>query len=90
MVIIEEKTCKPCQIAGAIIISRNICQEHNLSCDEISQAIKDNKEPEKFVGIIKEIRDKADGQAKEHLSIVIDELSKRLEENNKKEGSSNG
>lgn len=81
------KDCKPCQISGAIAVSTDICRSHDLSCDEIYQAIEENKEPEEFIGIIENLRDKSEGQAKEQFSIVLDELDKRLEEiNQNKEG----
>ena len=82
MIIIDEEKCTPCQISGAIVVSSEICKNHDLECDEIYQAIQENKQPEEFIDIIKNLKEKADGKAKEQFDVVLDELNKSIEKSN--------
>ena len=91
MIIIDKKKeCYPCQISGAIVVSSEICKIHDLDCDEIYRAIKNNKEPEEFIDIIESLKDKADGKAKEQFEVVLDELDKSIKNINQKEDVKNG
>ena len=71
--------CNICKIAGVVKVTEGICNSFDLDCEGIEKAIKEDKKPEEFIDVIKDIKENNKGKADEQLDEVIKIINEQIE-----------
>ncbi|MBA7528642.1 hypothetical protein ES705_20830 [subsurface metagenome] len=73
--------CQECHIANAVVAATEICDKHPQTvCTLISSRLdKEDVEPEEWIKILLETRDKSEGEARQEFDIILSDLGQYLE-----------
>jgi len=73
--------CEECHVANAVVAATEICNKHPQTvCTLISSRLdKEDVEPEEWIKILLETRDKSEGEARQELDIILSDLGQYLE-----------
>lgn len=76
--------CEECHIANAVAAATEICDKHPQTvCLLVSQKIgQEDVEPEEWLKILLETRDKSEGEAKQEFDLILDDLMGYLKRKN--------
>ena len=73
--------CQECHIANAVVAATEICDKHPQTvCTLISSRLdKEDVEPEEWLKVLLETRDKSEGEARQEFDIILSDLVQYLE-----------
>jgi len=73
--------CEECHVANAVVAATEICNKHPQTvCTLISSRIeKEDVDPEEWIKILLETRDKSEGEARQEFDIILSDLGQYLE-----------
>lgn len=73
--------CEECHVANAIVAATEICDKHPQTvCTLISSRLnKEDVEPEEWLKVLLETRDKSEGEARQEFDIILSDLVQYLE-----------
>jgi len=76
--------CQECHVANAVVAATEICAKHpQTACSLISSRLdKEDIQPEEWLKVLVEARDKSDGEAKREFDIILSDLAQYLERKN--------
>jgi len=82
--------CEECHVANAVVAATEICNKHPQTvCTLISSRLdKEDVEPEEWIKILLETRDKSEGEARQELDIILSDLGQYLERRKSPNGAS--
>ena len=73
--------CEECHVANAVVAATEICDKHPQTvCTLISSRLdKEDVEPEEWLKVLLETRDKSEGEARQEFDIILSDLVQYLE-----------
>lgn len=73
--------CEECHVANAVVAATEICNKHPQTvCTLISSRLdKEDVEPEQWIKILLETRDKSEGEVRQEFDIILSDLGQYLE-----------
>jgi len=75
------ENCEECHVANAIVAATEICDKHPQTvCTLISSRLdKEDVEPEEWIKVLLETRDKSEGEARQEFDMILSDLVQYLE-----------
>ena len=75
------ENCEECHVANAIVAATEICDKHSQTvCTLISSRLdKEDVEPEEWIKVLLETRDKSEGEARQEFDMILSDLVQYLE-----------
>lgn len=72
--------CQECHIANAIVAATEICDQHpQTACTLISSKLdKEDIQPEEWLKVLVESREKSEGEARQEFDLIVDDLMEYL------------
>lgn len=76
--------CQECHIANAIVAASEICDRHPQTvCTLLTSRLdREDVEPEEWLKVLVEARDKSEGEARQEFGLIVDDLMEYLERKN--------
>ncbi len=76
--------CEECHIANAVVAATEVCEKHPQdACTLISSRLdKEDVEPEEWLKVLVEARDKAEGEARQEFGLIVEDLTEYLKRKN--------
>ncbi|MBA7529325.1 hypothetical protein ES705_21521 [subsurface metagenome] len=73
--------CQECHIANAIVAASEICDRHPQTvCTLLTSRLdREDVEPEEWLKVLVEARDKSEGEARQEFGLIVDDLMEYLE-----------
>lgn len=73
--------CEECHVANAVVAATEICNKHPQTvCTLINSRLdKEDVEPEEWIKILLETRDKSEGEVRQEFDIILSDLGQYLE-----------
>lgn len=76
--------CQECHIANAVATATEICDKHPQTVCTLISSRLDNEdiEPEEWLKVLVETRDKSEGEARQEFDLIVDDLIEYLRRRN--------
>ncbi len=78
------ENCEECHVANAVVAATEICDKHpQTACTLISSRLdKEDIEPEEWLKVLVEAREKSEGEARQEFDLILNDLVQYLERRN--------
>jgi len=76
--------CQECHIANAVVAATEICDKHpQTACSMITSRLdKEDIQPEEWLKVLLEAREKSEGEARQEFELIVDDLMSYLKRKN--------